>query len=128
MPIFTAAGSPVIVAPPEMAPPDGAALEPAALLAADGAAELPAADPADVAAALDVDDELPDEQAASARAAAASPAMSFTLRARRTLIPSLFMTAGPGWEAGGRDCLLYTSDAADEEDSVDLGGRRIIKK
>ena len=26
------------------------------------------------------------------------------------------------------DCLLYTSDAADEEDSVDLGGRRSIKK
>ncbi len=25
-------------------------------------------------------------------------------------------------------CPLYTSDAADEEDSVDLGGRRIIKK
>src|SRR5664279_110541 len=25
-----------------------------------------------------------------------------------------------------KDCLLYTSDAADEEDSVDLGGRRII--
>src|SRR5664280_3029013 len=25
------------------------------------------------------------------------------------------------------ECLLYTSDAADEEDSVDLGGRRIIK-
>ena len=25
-------------------------------------------------------------------------------------------------------CLLYTSDAADEEDSVDFGGRRIIKK
>ena len=25
-----------------------------------------------------------------------------------------------------RFCLLYTSDAADEEDSVDLGGRRII--
>src|SRR5665648_1302769 len=25
-------------------------------------------------------------------------------------------------------CLLYTSDAAAEEDSVDLGGRRIIKK
>src|SRR5665648_1213822 len=24
--------------------------------------------------------------------------------------------------------LVYTSDAADEEDSVDLGGRRIIKK
>src|SRR5665648_526411 len=27
-----------------------------------------------------------------------------------------------------QSCLLYTSDAADEEDSVDLGGRRIIKK
>src|SRR5664279_6622086 len=30
--------------------------------------------------------------------------------------------------AGVITCLLYTSDAADEEDSVDLGGRRIIKK
>src|SRR5674536_145763 len=27
---------------------------------------------------------------------------------------------------GLQGCLLYTSDAADEEDSVDLGGRRII--
>ena len=27
-----------------------------------------------------------------------------------------------------QDCLLYTSDAADERSSVDLGGRRIIKK
>ena len=26
------------------------------------------------------------------------------------------------------DCLLYTSDAADEQRGVDLGGRRIIKK
>ena len=26
------------------------------------------------------------------------------------------------------DCLLYTSDAADERSSVDLGGRRIIKQ
>ena len=25
-------------------------------------------------------------------------------------------------------CLLYTSDAADEEDSLDFGGRRDIKK
>ncbi len=25
-------------------------------------------------------------------------------------------------------CFLYTSDAADERSSVDLGGRRIIKK
>ena len=30
--------------------------------------------------------------------------------------------------AQGMDCLLYTSDAADERSSVDLGGRRIIKK
>ena len=28
----------------------------------------------------------------------------------------------------GNFCLLYTSDAADERSSVDLGGRRIIKK
>ena len=28
----------------------------------------------------------------------------------------------------GYACLLYTSDAADERSSVDLGGRRIIKK
>ena len=30
--------------------------------------------------------------------------------------------------AEGEACLLYTSDAADERSSVDLGGRRIIKK
>ncbi len=39
----------------------------------------------------------------------------------------------PGWHRQFRDhmfttCLLYTSDAADERSSVDLGGRRIIKK
>ena len=35
-----------------------------------------------------------------------------------------------GEEAGTpkENCLLYTSDAADERSSVDLGGRRIIKK
>ena len=27
-----------------------------------------------------------------------------------------------------KTCLLYTSDAADDGESVDLGGRRIIKK
>mgnify|MGYP003381638770 CR=1 FL=1 len=31
-------------------------------------------------------------------------------------------------EEGEEVCLLYTSDAADERSSVDLGGRRIIKK
>ena len=30
--------------------------------------------------------------------------------------------------SGVGTCLLYTSDAADERSSVDLGGRRIIKK
>ena len=33
----------------------------------------------------------------------------------------------PG-ETWTETCLLYTSDAADERSSVDLGGRRIIKK
>ena len=34
------------------------------------------------------------------------------------------------WTADAKvtTCLLYTSDAADERSSVDLGGRRIIKK
>ena len=34
----------------------------------------------------------------------------------------------PGLAAVPGTCLLYTSDAADERSSVDLGGRRIIKK
>src|SRR5665648_1253561 len=52
---------------------------------------------------------------------------------RRT--PDLFMysllflySIGLIDQRGYKICLLYTSDAADEEDSVDLGGRRIIKK
>src|SRR5678815_1377646 len=40
------------------------------------------------------------------------------------------MSALNGHELNGRaltvNCLLYTSDAADERSSVDLGGRRII--
>ena len=35
--------------------------------------------------------------------------------------------AGADRIASNGDCLLYTSDAADERSSVDLGGRRIIK-
>ena len=38
-----------------------------------------------------------------------------------------FAAAAAG-DAQAADCLLYTSDAADERSSVDLGGRRIIKK
>ena len=33
-----------------------------------------------------------------------------------------------GRDSRGGDCLLYTSDAADDLLCVDLGGRRIIKK
>ena len=36
--------------------------------------------------------------------------------------------AMPGGILVVNSCLLYTSDAADERSSVDLGGRRIIKK
>src|SRR5678815_4547954 len=40
-----------------------------------------------------------------------------------------FSVAGPMvWNGLPLTCLLYTSDAADERSSVDLGGRRIIKK
>ena len=35
---------------------------------------------------------------------------------------------GPEGLTKAYTCLLYTSDAADERSSVDLGGRRIIKK
>ena len=34
----------------------------------------------------------------------------------------------PSPQPSADPCLLYTSDAADERSSVDLGGRRIIKK
>ena len=61
---------------------------------------------------------------------------------RQDLCASLFVAARGTRMVGGdpqaavlagrsavvRDCLLYTSDAADERSSVDLGGRRIIKK
>eukprot|EP00658_Telonema_sp_P-2_P068232 TRINITY_DN57178_c0_g1_i1.p1 TRINITY_DN57178_c0_g1~~TRINITY_DN57178_c0_g1_i1.p1 ORF type:complete len:212 (-),score=64.24 TRINITY_DN57178_c0_g1_i1:72-707(-) len=52
---------------------------------------------------------------------------SSALEARiRAGIEGLFPEAAYVWNRN--PCLLYTSDAADEEDSVDLGGRRIIKK
>src|SRR5665648_1231988 len=45
------------------------------------------------------------------------------------LFPGGTETSVPHLKSGlDNSCLLYTSDAADEEDSVDLGGRRIIKK
>src|SRR5678816_3173973 len=46
--------------------------------------------------------------------------------AKAYYIVSVFMHLGD--EIRNMICLLYTSDAADERSSVDLGGRRIIKK
>ena len=40
----------------------------------------------------------------------------------------MLVASGRRLSSGPRTCLLYTSDAADERSSVDLGGRRIIKK
>ena len=39
-----------------------------------------------------------------------------------------FIYEGNSYKNLRNTCLLYTSDAADERSSVDLGGRRIIKK
>src|SRR5678809_663886 len=51
---------------------------------------------------------------------------------RRTLISQPIVIStwdfGKAANAEAWNCLLYTSDAADERSSVDLGGRRIIKK
>ena len=46
------------------------------------------------------------------------------LNARPAPAGAMTVVLGNGWPG----CLLYTSDAADERSSVDLGGRRIIKK
>src|SRR5665648_717036 len=43
----------------------------------------------------------------------------------RSIMRSTAEAQGEDTVFTGNDCLLYTSDAADEEDSVDLGGRRI---
>src|SRR5664280_3686321 len=48
--------------------------------------------------------------------------LRFKIQARRMMEKAFISTVHIA------NCLLYTSDAADEEDSVDLGGRRIIKK
>src|SRR5664279_2261900 len=56
---------------------------------------------------------------------------TWTMTTRIDAPPMCFATsrepAVPSGIASPCRCLLYTSDAADEEDSVDLGGRRIIK-
>src|SRR5664279_4884217 len=75
-------------------------MDAAAEAAPDPSAAAPdeaADDAAAEAAVLELlDDELlPNEQAASARAPAISPAMSFRLRARRTLISSSSLHVAP---------------------------------
>src|SRR5664280_3012112 len=47
--------------------------------------------------------------------------------AKANSVPMLVRSTISSMLAKLANCLLYTSDAADEEDSVDLGGRRIIK-
>src|SRR5664279_6531094 len=70
----------------------------------------------------------------SRKASESAPARRGTgVHAARLCSPPLRGGASAGREiqmarASDSGCLLYTSDAADEEDSVDLGGRRIIKK
>eukprot|EP00658_Telonema_sp_P-2_P053633 TRINITY_DN4221_c0_g1_i1.p1 TRINITY_DN4221_c0_g1~~TRINITY_DN4221_c0_g1_i1.p1 ORF type:complete len:199 (-),score=45.22 TRINITY_DN4221_c0_g1_i1:59-655(-) len=57
--------------------------------------------------------------------------LTLTLTLTRSLTiegPNPHHDPRPRAHPGIHSCLLYTSDAADEEDSVDLGGRRIIKK
>src|SRR5664279_2883641 len=55
---------------------------------------------------------------------------SYPPAAHPSALPRTSSTPAPtgDWHCRSCNCLLYTSDAADEEDSVDLGGRRIIKK
>src|SRR5678809_1568279 len=45
---------------------------------------------------------------------------------KRNYIEGLFLSSGIIRSSNYTMCLLYTSDAADERSSVDLGGRRII--
>ena len=47
---------------------------------------------------------------------------------RRLQQSYITLAAAHGLQLQVEICLLYTSDAADERSSVDLGGRRIIKK
>src|SRR5674536_408833 len=66
-----------------------------------------------------------------ARLPSRSPVSSPRPRDPRTISPAPKVSAASSTSRAVERytlCLLYTSDAADEEDSVDLGGRRIIKK
>eukprot|EP00658_Telonema_sp_P-2_P000608 TRINITY_DN10227_c0_g2_i1.p1 TRINITY_DN10227_c0_g2~~TRINITY_DN10227_c0_g2_i1.p1 ORF type:complete len:104 (-),score=26.75 TRINITY_DN10227_c0_g2_i1:63-374(-) len=66
-------------------------------------------------------DSFPDDAEVFALPQPPATGRCFALRLKAASRLHLFWMQEPS-------CLLYTSDAADEEDSVDLGGRRIIKK
>src|SRR5678815_231787 len=71
------------------------------------------------------------KSASSSRgSAAAAPAMAreFSESSVETAATEHVSATPAHAEAHSYSCLLYTSDAADERSSVDLGGRRIIKK
>ena len=51
--------------------------------------------------------------------------VEYTLPLYDSTVPSLEVELN---DLIGSTCLLYTSDAADDMQCVDLGGRRIIKK
>ena len=53
---------------------------------------------------------------------------AFVERVRAAVEERLAKESQDQWTEHARGCLLYTSDAADERSSVDLGGRRIIKR
>ena len=56
------------------------------------------------------------------------PRLDFAPEEDGALAAHLEEHVGEARRGGVGACLLYTSDAADERSSVDLGGRRIIKK
>ena len=73
-----------------------------------------------------IDDFLADNQFFGATADPTQPAqLLLSSASSKTAYGTAFQLAQ---RAGIEVCLLYTSDAADERSSVDLGGRRIIKK
>ena len=84
-----------------------------------------------------VDQPLVDRFARSLRTAGLRPVAAadllrviFDLHELRRHLPTARLSFEPWPERNTYSvaCLLYTSDAADERSSVDLGGRRIIKK
>ena len=64
----------------------------------------------------------------SGRFCTASNAVSCVFCTASNAVSCVFCTASNAVSCVFCTCLLYTSDAADDMQCVDLGGRRIIKK